>query len=71
MVPETQEEEEVVPLTGEVTVETGVETVFSPLREIMPDANPIIFTVRKKLKSFRCHFEPLTSKPFWLLKQYK
>lgn len=49
MVPETQEEEEVVPLTGEVTVETGVETVFSPLREIMPDANPIIFTVRKKL----------------------
>lgn len=67
MVPETQEEGEVVPLTGEVTVETGVEIVFSLLREIMPDGNPIIFTVRKKLKSFRCHFEALTSKPFWLL----
>lgn len=53
MVPEIQEEEEAVPLTGEVTVETEVETVFSPLREITPDGSPIIYTVRKKLESLR------------------
>lgn len=51
MVPETLEEVEAVPLTGEVTVETGVETVFSPLREITPDGSPIIYTVRKTLES--------------------
>lgn len=67
MVPETLEEEEAVPLTGEVTVETGVETVFSPLREITPDGSPIIYTVRKKLESFRLSVDALTLKMFLLL----
>lgn len=67
MVPETLEEEEAVPLTGEVTVETGVETVFSPLREITPDGSPIIYTVRKTLESFRLNAEALTLKMFLLL----
>lgn len=67
MVPETLEEVEAVPLTGEVTVETGVETVFSPLREITPDGSPIIYTVRKTLQSFRLSVDAMTLKMFLLL----
>lgn len=67
MVPETLEEVEAVPLTGEVTVETGVETVFSPLREITPDGSPIIYTVSKKLELFRLNLVALTLKMFLLL----